>query len=166
MLWIFFFCEILTFLDQLADRSELLGQLCVIRRETKCCHPFVLQPSHGSALSTRIFAVSHFGKETPFLSSCSCYPLLVWHRCPRSFWVYSKQHTSFRQEMWWGDLQFMADLYCWLIFLLCTLLSWELPRPGWWRQGQQWKLHKVLRALLWDPKGKPFRGWCWNPKFQ
>jgi len=32
---------------------------------------------------------SHFGKKTHFLSPCSCYPLLFWHR---PFWRCSKQH--------------------------------------------------------------------------
>lgn len=78
------------------------------------------------------FSLSHLGKESHFLSSCSCYPLLFWHRCPKSLWVSSsKLHELLRQEMWRENPQFMADLYCWLRSLLCTLRCRELPLPRW-----------------------------------
>lgn len=136
---VFFFLWDLDLFGPASRQERVARELCVICRETKCYYPFVPQPSHGSALSTQIFSLSHFGKGAHSLSSRFCYPLLFWHRCPRSFWVYIKQHGLFKQEIWRGNLQFMADLYCWLIFLLCTLLCWQLPHPGWWRQGQQWK---------------------------
>lgn len=143
----FFFCEILTFFDQLADRSELLGELCVVAEKPSVTIHLYLNPPMAVLLVPRFFSLSHFGKGAHSLSSRFCYPLLFWHRCPRSFWVYSKQHGLFRQEIWRGNLQFMADLYCWLIFLLCTLLCWQLPHPGWWRQGQQWKHCRSAHSL-------------------
>lgn len=132
----FFFHEILTFLDQPANKSELLGELCVIHRKNKCYYSFVLQPSCGSALSSWIFALSHFGKKTHFLFSFYWYLLLFWHRCPRYFWVFSK-HELFRQEISRGNLQFMADLYCWLFLLLYSLFCWQLPHLSVLNTGSQ-----------------------------
>lgn len=160
--WLGFFHEILTFLDHPADRSELLGELCVICRKNKCYYSFVLQPSRGSALSIWIFALSHFGKKTHFLSSFSCYPLLFWAGAPDIFGhsvdSMNCSGKKFGEEIYSSWLtSTVGSFFCSTCCFVDNCLT-----PPWWTQGQ----HPPCTAQdLQGSKGKPCRGWCWNPKF-
>lgn len=147
--WVFFH-EILTFLDQPADKSELLGELCVICRKNKCYYSFVLQPSPGSALRIWISALSHFGKKTHFLSSSYRYPLLFWHRCPRYFWCSVNSMNCSGKKFGEGIYSSwltstVGSFFC---FILCFVGS--CLTSLWWAQGLE--RQKTLQGMVLKPQ--------------
>lgn len=153
--WLGFFHEILTFLDHPADRSELLGELCVICRKNKCYYSFVLQPSRGSALSIWIFALSHFGKKTHFLSSFSCYPLLFWTGAPDIFghsawtaWIVQARNLERRSTVHGWPL-LLAHFFALHVALLTTA---SLPHDE-HRVSTHHAQPKISRAQKANPAG-------------